>query len=169
MESEICIEEQETEINEDNASVDNEESSTEISESEIDSSETGITTDTSDTVNEVNVEEVNSVDETSTEGVNADTTSTGDNTAPAFELKLEKSSDGIVVSLHFIFSDSIYVMSGEKAESLGIPVNRIKAGVVQRTNSALPMTEDEARLKVFAKDISSDAEKCNELFDLLFS
>ena len=85
-----------------------------------------------------------------------------------FSIKTFK-NNGVVISVQFTTSDSIYNISADKCSDLGLPLERITDEVKVIKKHGMLMTEDEVKLHTFAKDITNNDEKCQEIVSKLFA
>lgn len=76
--------------------------------------------------------------------------------------------NGRPLCLQFTVSGKFYNVGLEKATELGIPLSAIAESVTMVTKCGVSMSEDERQAKVFAIDVTDDAEKCAWLYSLLF-
>lgn len=84
-----------------------------------------------------------------------------------FSVKVAR-HDGEVMYIQFAGVDGVYVMSTKKAESLGIPANRITDEIHTVIKHGIAMTEEEIKFKKFTVDISNDDEMCNKIYNAIF-
>lgn len=75
---------------------------------------------------------------------------------------------GRPLCLQFFVSGKFYNIGVEKAAEMGIPLGAIAESTTMATKRGVSMSEDERQAKVFAIDVTDDAEKCAWLYSLLF-
>lgn len=75
---------------------------------------------------------------------------------------------GRPLCLQFFVSGKFYNIGVEKAAEMGIPLGAIAESTTMVTKRGVSMSEDERQAKVFAIDVTDDAEKCAWLYSLLF-
>lgn len=85
-----------------------------------------------------------------------------------FSIKVLK-NNGVVISVQFTTADDVYNISADKCSDLGLPLERIADEVKTVKRHGMLMTEDEVRLHTFAKDITNNDEKCQEIISKLFA
>ena len=150
--------------------VDNSELDTEENIETIENSEE-VTTPVEEFVEEVNKTKVTEPEEISEQPtIMVTSVDTAEDTEESVEMSVKALwGTDAVESLQFIVDNNIYIMSLDKASSIGIPVKRITDKVSYVNKHGMLLTEDEVKLKKFSEDITDNDEICMKLFSMIFS